>query len=134
MTVAINLHISYLPYGRGIMPNLWSFYEKYISGITIHELDKNFDTGRILIQKKVFFRNIKQHTLKSTHDFLLRKLEKLFLKNFNKIFNKKLISFKQDKYVKINRYHNRYESEKLIKKFKKKWDTKIIEIINYEKK
>ena len=49
---AINLHISFLPYGRGIMPNLWSFYEGYPSGITIHELDESFDTGKIIIQKK----------------------------------------------------------------------------------
>ena len=75
---AINLHISFLPYGRGIMPNLWSFYEGYPSGITIHELDESFDTGKIIIQKKIKFTNIKKQTLKTTHDFLLLKLEDFF--------------------------------------------------------
>ena len=116
---AINLHISFLPYGRGIMPNLWSFYEGYPSGITIHELDESFDTGKIIIQKKIKFTNIKKQTLKTTHDFLLLKLEDFFLKNADKIFLNKIKSYKQDKYIKIDKYHTRVESNKLMKNFKK---------------
>ena len=76
--IKINLHISYLPYGRGTMPNLWCFYEGFPPGITIHELDPNFDTGRIIVQKKVSFKSLKIKTLKTTHDFLLIQLEKFF--------------------------------------------------------
>ena len=131
---AINLHISFLPYGRGIMPNLWSFYEGYPSGITIHELDESFDTGKIIIQKKIKFTNIKKQTLKTTHDFLLLKLEDFFLKNADKIFLNKIKSYKQDKYIKIDKYHTRVESNKLMKNFKKRWNTKISTVIKYAKK
>ena len=131
---AINLHISFLPYGRGIMPNLWSFYEGYPSGITIHELDESFDTGKIITQKKIKFTNIKKQTLKTTHDFLLLKLEDFFLKNADKIFLNKIKSYKQDKYIKIDKYHTRVESNKLMKNFKKRWNTKISTVTKYAKK
>lgn len=127
---SINLHISFLPFGRGIMPNVWSFYEGYPSGISIHELDAKFDTGKILIQKKINFKNFKNQTLKTTHDYLIYQLEKFFVKNADKIFNNQLKGFKQDKFFKTERYHTRKESNKLMKKFKKKWNTKIIEVIN----
>lgn len=131
---SFNLHISYLPFGRGIMPNLWAFYEGYPHGVSIHELDQNFDTGKIIIQKKIKFSNIKKQTLKTTHDFLLLKLEEFFLENANKIFKNKFKSYRQDKKYKIDRYHTRNESNRLIKRFKKKWNTKVTEVIKYAKK
>ena len=75
VNLAINLHISYLPYGRGIMPNVWSFIDNYPSGITIHKLSGKFDTGDILIQKKIKFKRVAELTLKKTHDILLKELE-----------------------------------------------------------
>ena len=129
VNIAINLHISFLPYGKGIMPNLWSFVENFPAGITIHKLDKNFDTGKILIQKKIYFKDKSNQTLKTTHDYLLAKLEDLFLKNYRKIFNNKIKSFEQNKYIIINRYHTRKESDKMMKKFPKKWNTPIKEIL-----
>ena len=131
VNIAINLHISFLPYGRGIMPNLWSFVENFPSGITIHQLDKNFDTGKILIQKKIYFKDKSNQTLKTTHDYLLAKLEDLFLKNYRKIFNNKIKSFEQNKYIIINRYHTRKESDKIMKKLPKKWNTPVKEILKY---
>ena len=101
------------------MPNLWAFYEGYPHGVSIHELDQNFDTGKIIIQKKIKFSNIKKQTLKTTHDFLLLKLEEFFLENANKIFQNKFKSYRQDKKYKIDRYHTRNESNRLIKRFKK---------------
>ena len=129
VNIAINLHISFLPYGKGIMPNLWSFVENFPAGITIHQLDKNFDTGKILIQKKIYFKDKSNQTLKTTHDYLLAKLEDLFLKNYRKIFNNKIKSFEQNKYIIINRYHTRKESDKIMKKLPKKWNTPIKEIL-----
>ena len=131
--LAINLHNSYLPYGRGIYPNVWCFVESYPSGITIHELDKKFDTGDIILQKKIFFDNIKKHTLKTTHDILIKELEKFFLKNYEKIFNNTFKKYSQNKHIKCNRYHNRKESEKLMKNFKLRWNTKVIEVKKFKK-
>tara|TARA_B110000438_G_scaffold300310_1_gene352424 strand:+ start:314 stop:919 length:606 start_codon:yes stop_codon:yes gene_type:complete len=131
--IAINLHNSYLPYGRGIYPNVWCFVESYPSGITIHELDKKFDTGAIILQKKIYFNNIKKHTLKTTHDILIKELEKFFLKNYEKIFNSMFKKYSQSKYNKCTRYHNRKESENLMKNFKLRWNTKILEVKKFKK-
>ena len=48
----VNLHISYLPYNRGSHPAFWAFLDRTPSGVTIHELDKGIDTGKIIFQKK----------------------------------------------------------------------------------
>ena len=129
--IAFNLHISFLPYGRGLIPNVWSFYENYPSGISIHLLSSKFDQGDILLQRRINFRNLKKHTLKSTHDYLIKQLNKMFKINCEKILSKKIVPFQQNKYTKnYSRYHTRQESNKLIKKFNIKWSDKIIKIIN----
>ena len=51
-----NLHISYLPYNRGAHPNFWSFYENTPAGVTIHLIDNGVDTGPIVKQKYVIFK------------------------------------------------------------------------------
>ena len=131
--IKINLHISYLPYGRRTMPNLWCFYEGFPSGITIHELDENFDTGKILVQKKVSFKVLKIKNLKTTHDFLLKQLELFFFRNYKKIFEKKIKPYPQNKFIKVGNYHSKSESENLIDNFPKKWNTSIVEILNLKK-
>ena len=132
--IAINLHISYLPFGRGIMPNLWSFIDGYPSGITIHFIDENFDTGKIITQKKVSFNSLKTKTLKTTHDYLLDKLEKFFFQNLSFIINKKFVPYDQNKFYSYNVYRNRDESEKMMKNFKARWNTKISSVIKFAKK
>ncbi len=131
--LAINLHNSYLPYGRGIMPNVWSFIENYPPGITIHKLSGKFDTGDIIIQKKIKFKRVTELTLKKTHDILLKELENFFLKNHDSLFNKKFSTYSQNKFIRFNKYRNREESENLMLNFKKKWNTKIKDIIKFKK-
>ena len=133
VNLAINLHISYLPYGRGIMPNVWSFIDNYPSGITIHKLSGKFDTGDILIQKKIKFKRVAELTLKKTHDILLKELEIFFLKNHNDLFNNVFSAYPQNKFIKWDRYRNREESENLMLNFRKKWNTKIKDIIKFKK-
>jgi len=51
----INLHISFLPWNKGLNPNFWSHYENTPKGVTIHYVDQGIDTGDIIAQKKVQF-------------------------------------------------------------------------------
>jgi len=51
----LNLHISYLPWNKGADPNLWSFIDNTLKGVTIHSLDNGLDTGDIAFQKRMFF-------------------------------------------------------------------------------
>ena len=115
------------------MPNVWSFIDNYPSGITIHKLSGKFDTGDILIQKKIKFKRVAELTLKKTHDILLKELEIFFLKNHNDLFNNVFSAYPQNKFIKWDRYRNREESENLMLNFRKKWNTKIKDIIKFKK-
>ena len=55
----INLHISYLPFNRGMHPNAWSWATGVPNGVTIHHLDVGLDTGNILVQKEVDFDDVR---------------------------------------------------------------------------
>ena len=45
---AINIHPSWLPYGRGADPIIWGIVEGDKLGISIHWIDQGIDTGNIL--------------------------------------------------------------------------------------
>ncbi|MDD5457240.1 MAG: methionyl-tRNA formyltransferase [Candidatus Margulisbacteria bacterium] len=51
---AINMHPSYLPYYRGNNPYFWCIAngEEY-TGVTLHFITENFDSGEIIYQEKV---------------------------------------------------------------------------------
>lgn len=65
----INLHTSYLPWNRGSSPNIWSFIEDTPKGVTIHQLEKGLDTGKIIFQKEFKF-DANSETLASTYEAL----------------------------------------------------------------
>tara|TARA_B100001989_G_C24546507_1_gene471153 strand:+ start:2720 stop:3307 length:588 start_codon:yes stop_codon:yes gene_type:complete len=90
----INLHISYLPWNRGSHPNFWSFYDKTISGVTIHLLNEGIDKGDILYQKKLNF-NSKKYTFFETYKILINEIELLLLSKIESILNKTYISLPQ---------------------------------------
>lgn len=49
----INLHTSFLPYGKGKHPHYWSLVEEKPYGVTIMKIDEGLDTGPILFQKEI---------------------------------------------------------------------------------
>lgn len=49
----INIHPAYLPYNRGANPNVWSIAEDTPAGVTIHYMDENIDTGKIIARREV---------------------------------------------------------------------------------
>lgn len=73
-----NLHLSYLPYNRGAHPNFWSFYDNTPSGVTIHLIDGGVDTGPIIKQKYVNFRQ-SDNTFSKTYSILIENIENIFL-------------------------------------------------------
>ena len=51
---AINIHCSVLPKNRGCNPYQWGIINMdTYAGVTIHEVDKGIDTGKIISQKKI---------------------------------------------------------------------------------
>jgi len=122
----INLHISYLPYGKGIYPSFWSFFERTPKGVSIHFIDKGIDTGNIIFQKEVSFS--KDDTLKTSHEKLMAELEALFIEKWDEIENEdfKLVPQKELG-IKVN-YHNRIDSERWIELLPERWDTLIRDV------
>lgn len=91
---AVNLHISLLPWNKGIKPNLWSFLDDTPKGVTIHVIDKDLDTGDILLQKEVYF-NENSETLSTSYKQLHQTIQRLFTDNWDKIKNFEIKPIKQ---------------------------------------
>ncbi len=49
----INMHPGYLPYNRGMNPNVWPIVEGTPAGVTIHHIDSGIDTGDIIARREV---------------------------------------------------------------------------------
>lgn len=49
----INMHPGYLPYNRGMNPNVWPIVEGTPAGVTIHYIDSGIDTGDIIARREV---------------------------------------------------------------------------------
>jgi methionyl-tRNA formyltransferase len=83
----VNLHISYLPWNRGAHPNFWSHWDGTPSGVTIHEVWSEFDTGPIIFQKMVEI-NPETETFEASYSKLRQEVELLFLEKFENILSK----------------------------------------------
>ena len=49
----INVHLAWLPYNRGVYPDVWSIVEETPAGVTLHYMDAGIDTGDIIAQREV---------------------------------------------------------------------------------
>ena len=90
----VNLHISYLPWNRGMHPNIWSFIEGTKKGVSIHFIDEGIDTGDILFQKEVSFTE-EEDTFEKTYHILRGEIERLFMENWHNIVSGDYIRIKQ---------------------------------------
>jgi len=72
----INFHPGYLPFNRGMNPNVWPIVEDTPAGVTIHYVDEGIDTGKIIARKKVVVEPI--DTGGSLYDKTLIEIVKLF--------------------------------------------------------
>lgn len=116
----INIHPTFLPYGRGIYPLLWNLLEETPIGVTLHFIDKGIDSGEIIFQKSVTFDD--NNTLEEAYTILLNEAEKLFYDNWENILTKQYTLKYQDQ---LETYRSRDISEKYIDILSECWDTKI---------
>ena len=79
----INLHPSFLPYGRGKYSNVWAIINKEPFGATICSLASGIDSGRVYIQKKLNY-----DLFDTAEDLYIRSVKELislFKRNYKKI-------------------------------------------------
>jgi len=96
----INLHISYLPWNKGMYPNIWSIIDNTPTGVTIHLIDDGIDTGDILFQRFVDISD--KDTLSTSYWKLREEIENLFIKNWQTI---KALDFERKKQVPDGTFH-----------------------------
>ena len=134
-TKIYNLHNAYLPYGRGIYPNLWCLLNNQSIGFSIHMINsEKIDSGPILIRKKVSVSN--SDSLKKMFYKIRIKLETNFIKFLPKILNNRIIPIPQKKLLKPgqkNVYFNKKKSLKLFRSLPNKWLTKTGDLKNLKK-
>jgi folate-dependent phosphoribosylglycinamide formyltransferase PurN len=123
----INLHPTFLPYGKGIFPNFWSFFEGAPKGVSIHFIDEGIDTGDILFQKHVEYSE--KDTLRSFYDKLLAETESLFFEHWEDIVTGRYKIIRQQGINAEVRYRNRIDSERMMELLPAKWDTLVTDVM-----
>ena len=123
---AVNLHISYLPWNRGIDPNLWSFIEGTPKGITIHYLDEGVDTGDIIVQQRVTFELVGE-TLATTYQKLQLEIQELFKRNWSQI---RVGTCPRAKQLGCGSFHRVKDRKSVIYLLMDGWDTPVEKLRN----
>lgn len=92
---AINFHQSLLPKFAGCHPLNWVIIKgKKMTGITFHYLNKNFDEGNIIFQKKI--RISDKDDVTSLYNKTIKSASLVIGKVFKLIYDKSFIPHKQD--------------------------------------
>ncbi len=98
----INIHRGIMSRYRGLDSDLWAILEnkKNFVGITIHEVEKKLDSGKVFFQKKLKIKSYKIYQIRYYTTILAVKYLVLLIKN---IFMKKNIYKKK---IKLGKYYS----------------------------
>lgn len=122
---SFNLHIGYLPMNRGAHPNVWSWIDETLVGVTIHEIDKGVDTGNIYFRRQ-YCLDKKSETLRSSYLVLQSGIQDLFIANWDALRNGYIGCFKQP--IKGS-YHYVADLDKYRPCMRNGWDTLISDFL-----
>ena len=101
----VNFHRALLPINRGWYPHVHSILDGTPTGVTLHLVDENADTGPILVQKEVQLEPI--DTADSIYHKLQNEIVLMFKENWIKIKNHEITPTSQDESKSI--YHKKSE-------------------------
>lgn len=105
----INFHPGYLPYNRGLNPNVWPFIEGTPAGVSLHYIDNGIDTGDIIARRKVEIESI--DTAGTLYDKTLLEIVKLFKEVWPDIKKNKIKPFSQKEM--LHTFHTSKDIDKL---------------------
>ena len=124
----VNVHPTYLPYGRGIYPIMWASLYDHPFGVSLHLIDsEEIDSGAIIMREKIDLND--ELTLREARNLLMlysRILLKRFLMNYDP--NNELSGVPQDELGKKQEYKSRKESITIYNKLPSGWDTCIKDV------
>lgn len=122
--VAINLHVSYLPWNRGADPNFWSWLDNTPKGVTIHHIDAGIDTGDVIARREVEFEG-DEWTLASSYARLQDELLDLFREVWSLVNEGRAPRIRQEEGGSFHRSADRAPYDKLLSDW---WDTPVTEV------
>lgn len=102
----LNLHTSYLPYGKGKHPHYWSLVDEKPYGVTIMKIDSGLDTGEIIFQKEIEI--LWSDTGKTLYFKAIYAMKSLLIEKKDEILNLNFQLMKQDN---VGTHHYAYEIE-----------------------
>ena len=133
-----NIHPSFLPHNRGYHPNFWSAYDQTPSGVTIHNIDPNIDSGKIVAQTRIHFKD--RETLRTSY-YKLRELSVSLFKSIYPCISEGLcLESLIDNPSNIGRTNYKADFEGVYESLPKGWDTTIAEVqslalkVNFKRK
>lgn len=119
----INLHNTYLPWGRGLMGNVWSFFEDTPKGVSLHSIDAGVDTGEVIVRQAVPLGL--DETLQSSWDVLMDALERLFMEWWEAIAAGTAPRVPQSSLEGAGSFHDRRMSDRLLALCPQRWQTPV---------
>jgi methionyl-tRNA formyltransferase len=122
----INLHNTYLPWGRGLMGNVWSFFEDTPKGVSLHFINAGVDTGDLIAREEVAL-SMKE-TLQSSWNILMERLERLFMQQWENIVKGQCKLIRQSQISAKGSFHNGKLSKQLLSFFPMGWSTPVSEV------
>lgn len=124
---AVNLHISYLPWNRGADPNFWSWIDDTPKGVTIHYVDEGYDTGDIIVQRRMEFDE--GETLASSYAKLQDDIQALFRATWPVIKTGTMLRTPQDR--NSGTVHRSRDKEPLLPLLTQGWDTPVAALSDF---
>ena len=124
----INLHPALLPHGKGVGSLLFCIINQHQLGISIHYIDKDFDTGDIILEEYVPPKM--NETFRNYYTRLLDKLNNLLFKNFTLIINDQITTKTQKRTIE-NEFYTRLRSEVVIEFFDLTYDIPVKKLKNF---
>ena len=125
-TRRLNIHASYLPFGKGIGTILFALLYPVILGSSIHILEPDIDTGRVLVQSKFFIPDSVK-TQRQLHAFWVDHATDLFLHHLDALLHGSIEPI-SNVHEFITPYLSRDQSELHLSLLNKGWDTSITDI------
>lgn len=122
----VNIHNTFLPWGRGIMGNVWSYFDDSPKGVSLHYIDAGIDTGSIITRQLAELPP--DATLQSSWDILMDRLEELFLGRWDGIAAAGAGALAQPGVPELGSYRSRKQSQELLALLPRRWETPVAEV------
>jgi methionyl-tRNA formyltransferase len=122
----INLHNTFLPWGRGLMGNVWSYFEDVPKGVSLHSVDAGVDTGDVIARRPVSLGL--EETLQSSWEVLMDALERMFMEQWEGIAARRAAPTPQAMLDALGTHHDRKAGDWLLSLCPQRWQTPVAHV------